>query len=93
MKVKCSPSKLYYSSTEDSVYCGPSSQAVWYTDNTVVNVVELCVTVALFQVFKRLFRDGLDIQKERIRELRTYAKEQRQERARRQQQQLDSLEN
>ena len=59
----------------------------------MVNVVELCVTVALFQVFKRLFRDGLDIQKERIRELRTYAKEQRQERARRQQQQLDSLEN
>ena len=47
----------------------------------------------LLQVFKRLFNDGLDIQRERIRELRKYAKEQRQERTRRQQQELEALEN
>ena len=45
------------------------------------------------QVFKRLFNDGLDIQKERIRELHKYAREQRQERARRQQQEIEALEN
>jgi len=47
----------------------------------------------LLQVFKRLFNDGLDIQKERIRELRKYAKEQRQERTRRQWEELEALEN
>ena len=46
-----------------------------------------------WQVFKRLFNDGLDIQKERIQELRKYAQEQRQQRTRRQQQELEALEN
>ena len=46
-----------------------------------------------WQVFKRLFNDGLDIQKERIRELQKYAREQRQQRATRQQQELEALEN
>ena len=45
------------------------------------------------KVFKRLFHEGLNIQKERIRDLRKYAKEQRQERAKRQKLELDALEN
>ena len=45
------------------------------------------------QVFKKLFRDGLDIQKERIRELRRYAREQRQRRAEKHHTDLVSLEN
>ncbi|KAK2184386.1 hypothetical protein NP493_267g00008 [Ridgeia piscesae] len=45
------------------------------------------------QVFKKLFRDGLDIQKERIRELRRYAREQREHRAERHHADLVSLEN
>jgi len=51
------------------------------------------VNDTLWQVFKQLFHDGLDIQKERIRELRKYAQEQRQQRARRQQEELEALEN
>jgi len=47
----------------------------------------------LWQVFKRLFNDGLSIQKERIRELRKYAEEQRQQRTQRQQEELEALEN
>jgi len=58
-----------------------------------VNVNCSEVTDILLQVFKRLFNDGLDIQKERIRELHKYAKEQREERTRRQQQELEALEN
>ena len=49
--------------------------------------------LTLWQVFKRLFNDGLDIQKERIHELRKYAEEQREQRTRRQQEELESLEN
>lgn len=45
------------------------------------------------QIFKRLFEDGLDIQKQRIRELREYAKEQRETLAQRQQNEIESLEN
>jgi len=45
------------------------------------------------QVFKDLFSDGLRIQKERITELRKYAKEQRDLRAKKQQQELESIEN
>ena len=45
------------------------------------------------KVFKNLFQDGLEIQKERVRELRTYAKEQREMRAVKQQNELESLEN
>jgi len=50
-------------------------------------------SVSVFKVFKKLFNDGLSIQKERIRDLRNYAKEQRQERAKRQQLELEALEN
>ncbi|CAB4004565.1 centrosomal of 95 kDa-like [Paramuricea clavata] len=45
------------------------------------------------QIFKNLFEDGLEIQKQRVHELRTYAKEQREKRAVRQQNELESLEN
>ncbi len=47
----------------------------------------------IFQIFKRLFQEGLSIQKERIRELRKYAREQRETRAEKQHQELSSLEN
>nr|XP_058972324.1 uncharacterized protein LOC131798640 isoform X2 [Pocillopora verrucosa] len=45
------------------------------------------------QIFKRLFEDGLEIQKQRIRELREYAKEKRETLAQRQQNEIESLEN
>ncbi|XP_028395507.1 uncharacterized protein LOC114519557 [Dendronephthya gigantea] len=45
------------------------------------------------QVFKNLFEDGLEIQKQRVRELRSYAKEQRELRALKQQNELESIEN
>ncbi|XP_064644332.1 centrosomal protein of 95 kDa-like [Lineus longissimus] len=44
-------------------------------------------------VFKRLFKEGLDIQRERIRELRKYAKDQKAKRAEVQQNEIESLEN
>lgn len=44
-------------------------------------------------IFKKLFRESLDIQKERIRDLRRYAREQRSVRAEKQQNELESLEN
>ena len=40
-----------------------------------------------------MFEDGLDIQKQRIRELREYAKEKREALAQRQQDDIESLEN
>ncbi|XP_070579944.1 centrosomal protein of 95 kDa-like isoform X2 [Ptychodera flava] len=45
------------------------------------------------QIFKRLFEDGLEIQKSRIKELRSYAREKREALAKRQQNEIDSLEN
>ncbi|XP_006816335.1 centrosomal protein of 95 kDa-like [Saccoglossus kowalevskii] len=45
------------------------------------------------QIFKKVFEDGLDIQKNRIKELRKYAREKREALARRQQDEIDSLEN
>ncbi|XP_046855690.1 centrosomal protein of 95 kDa-like [Xenia sp. Carnegie-2017] len=45
------------------------------------------------QIFKSLFEDGLEIQKQRVKELRSYAKEQREVRAVKQQNELESLEN
>lgn len=45
------------------------------------------------QIFKRLFEDGLHIQKQRIHELREYAKEKREAMAQKQQNEIESLEN
>ncbi|XP_067044214.1 centrosomal protein of 95 kDa-like [Acropora muricata] len=45
------------------------------------------------QIFKKLFHDGLEIQKQRIRELREYAREKREALAQRQQNDIESLEN
>lgn len=44
-------------------------------------------------IFKNLFKDGLAIQKERIQEVRRYAKEQREKQAQKRQDEIDSLEN
>lgn len=44
-------------------------------------------------VFKKLFRDGLDIQRERIKELRKYAGEQRESQAKVQRDEIESMEN
>lgn len=44
-------------------------------------------------VFKKLFKDGLDIQKDRVKELRKYAKEQRDSQAKVQSNEVESLEN
>ncbi|CAH1795667.1 unnamed protein product [Owenia fusiformis] len=44
-------------------------------------------------IFKKLFKDGIEIQKERIRDLRKYANDQRQRRNNKQQNEIESLEN
>ncbi|XP_064423571.1 centrosomal protein of 95 kDa [Latimeria chalumnae] len=45
------------------------------------------------RIFKTLFEEGLDIQKQRLRELRLYAKEKREEQKRRHKNELESMEN
>lgn len=47
----------------------------------------------MLKIFKNLFEGGLDIQKQRLRELKTYAKEKRQEHKIRQKEELQSMEN
>ncbi|XP_012309299.1 centrosomal protein of 95 kDa isoform X3 [Aotus nancymaae] len=44
-------------------------------------------------IFKKLFEEGLNIQKQTLRDLRNYAKEKRDEQRRRHQDELDSMEN
>uniref|UniRef100_A0A8C3YPU2 Centrosomal protein 95 n=1 Tax=Catagonus wagneri TaxID=51154 RepID=A0A8C3YPU2_9CETA len=44
-------------------------------------------------IFKKLFEEGLQIQKQRLRDLRNYAKEKRDEQRRQHQNELDSMEN
>ncbi|XP_041491596.1 centrosomal protein of 95 kDa isoform X2 [Microtus oregoni] len=44
-------------------------------------------------IFKKLFEEGLQIQKQRLRDLRNYAKEKRNEEKRQHQNELDSMEN
>uniref|UniRef100_A0A667I144 Centrosomal protein 95 n=1 Tax=Lynx canadensis TaxID=61383 RepID=A0A667I144_LYNCA len=44
-------------------------------------------------IFKKLFEEGLQIQKQRLRDLRNYAKEKRAEQKRQHQNELDSMEN
>lgn len=46
-----------------------------------------------WQIFKNLFEEGLEIQKQRLRELRVYAREKRDEQWREHQTELESLEN
>lgn len=46
-----------------------------------------------WQIFKNLFEEGLQIQKQRLRDLRNYAKEKRDEQKRQHQNELDSMEN
>ncbi|XP_069605254.1 centrosomal protein of 95 kDa isoform X2 [Ranitomeya imitator] len=45
------------------------------------------------QMFQQLFAEGLELQKQRLREVRSYAKEQREEQRRRHQDELQSMEN
>ncbi|NXI27390.1 CEP95 protein, partial [Sterrhoptilus dennistouni] len=45
------------------------------------------------KIFKNLFEEGLEIQKQRLRDLRTYAQEKRDEQRREHQNELESLEN
>lgn len=45
------------------------------------------------QIFKRTFEEGLELQRERIRELKRYTKEKREEHAKKHQDQLESMEN
>lgn len=44
-------------------------------------------------IFRKLFKDGLDIQKDRVRELKKYAKEQRDTQASTQRNEIESMEN
>lgn len=44
-------------------------------------------------IFRKLFKDGIEIQKERIKDLRKYAKEQRDKQATKQRNEVESLEN
>lgn len=46
-----------------------------------------------WQIFKNLFEEGLEIQKQRLRDLRAYAQEKRDEQRREHQNELESLEN
>ncbi|MEE6507140.1 hypothetical protein FKM82_007973 [Ascaphus truei] len=45
------------------------------------------------RMFKKLFEEGLDLQKERLREMRSYTKEQREEQRKRHKDELESMEN
>ncbi|XP_062886666.1 centrosomal protein of 95 kDa-like isoform X1 [Mobula hypostoma] len=45
------------------------------------------------RIFKNLFEGGLEIQKQRLRELKAYTKEKREEHKKRQQEELESMEN
>lgn len=45
------------------------------------------------QIFKKLFEEGLQIQKQRLRDLRNYAREKRAEQKIQHQNELDSMEN
>ncbi|XP_073435890.1 centrosomal protein of 95 kDa isoform X2 [Dendrobates tinctorius] len=45
------------------------------------------------QMFQQLFAEGLELQKQRLRQVRSYAKEQREEQRRRHQDELESMEN
>ena len=47
----------------------------------------------LLQVFRKLFEEGLKTQRDRIRDLRQYSRDQREERARKQKDELTSIEN
>lgn len=47
----------------------------------------------LLQMFQNLFKEGLEIQKARLREQRTYAKEQQLESQKRHQDRMTSMEN
>jgi len=47
----------------------------------------------VIQIFKQLFNEGLDIQKQRIREMRKYAREQREAKAKKNADQVESIEN
>lgn len=52
--------------------------------------VALCVCV---QMFRQVFEEGLELQKARLREQRAYAKEQRQEHARKHKDEIEAMEN
>ena len=45
------------------------------------------------QVFKKLFEEGLKTQRDRIRDLRQYSRDQREERSQKQRDELTSIEN
>jgi centrosomal protein CEP95 len=47
----------------------------------------------VLQIFRKLFKDGLDIQKDRVREMKKYAKEQRDTEASTQRNEIESMEN
>uniref|UniRef100_M3ZBE2 Centrosomal protein 95 n=1 Tax=Nomascus leucogenys TaxID=61853 RepID=M3ZBE2_NOMLE len=60
--------------------------------------VQLCAKMMRMRtreemIFKKLFEEGLNIQKQRLRDLRNYAKEKRDEQRRHHQDELDSMEN
>ena len=54
-----------------------------------LTMLPFCVS----QLFKKLFQDSLEIQKERLHELRKYAREHRDSEARVQRDQIESMEN
>ena len=45
------------------------------------------------QVFKRAFEDGLELQRERVREMKKFAKERQEANAKQQQEKLEAMEN
>ena len=65
-----------------------------YNKITTHHVTQLSMRncLCVIQLFKRLFAEGLKVQKERMQTLRGYAREQREVRARKQQVVVESLE-
>lgn len=52
----------------------------------------LCVSLCM-QMLRQVFEEGLELQKARLREQCTYAKEQRQERSRKHKDEIEAMEN
>ena len=98
--MKFEPSSTY--SALSSMYC-KSIETVGMDSLNVDSQILFCFMCILeehfnmcsflIQVFKQLFNEGLDLQKQRIRELRRYAKEQREIKAKKNRDQVESIEN
>jgi hypothetical protein len=61
----------------------------WFKDKKLLELRILFNYI--LQIFRKLFKDGLEIQKDRIKDLRKYAKEQRDKQTTKQRNEVESL--